>query len=78
MQQETGIKMCIHPDDPPFPILGLPRVVSTEHDLQDVVNYCPSPSNGITFCSGSLGARADNDLPGIVSRLGVNIFISCI
>jgi mannonate dehydratase len=71
--QEFGVKMCIHPDDPPFPILGLPRVVSTEKDLADVVNACPSPSNGITFCTGSLGARSDNDLPGIVSRLGSHI-----
>jgi mannonate dehydratase len=68
--EEYGVKMCIHPDDPPFPILGLPRVVSTEKDLHDVVNYCPSPANGLTFCTGSLGARADNDLPGIVERLG--------
>ncbi len=66
----AGIKMCIHPDDPPFPIFGLPRVVSTEKDLTDIVNYAPSPSNGLTFCSGSLGARDDNDLPGIVERLG--------
>ena len=71
--EEAGTKMCIHPDDPPFPILGLPRVVSTENDLQDVVNYYRSASNGITFCSGSLGARADNDLPGIVGRLGKHI-----
>ncbi len=71
--EELGIKMCIHPDDPPFPILGLPRVVSTEKDLQDVVNAAPSPSNGLTFCTGSLGARGDNDLPGIVSRLGEHI-----
>lgn len=69
----AGIKMCIHPDDPPFPILGLPRVVSSEQDLNDVINFWPSPSNGITFCTGSLGARPDNDLPGIVSRLGANI-----
>jgi mannonate dehydratase len=68
--EEAGLKMCIHPDDPPFPILGLPRVVSTEQDLTDVVNFIPSPSNGLTFCTGSLGARADNDLPGIVDRLG--------
>lgn len=69
----AGIKMCIHPDDPPFQILGLPRVVSTEQDLKDVVDACPSPNNGITFCTGSLGARADNDLPGIVERLGSHI-----
>lgn len=71
--EQLGIKMCIHPDDPPFPILGLPRVVSTEKDLADVVSFCPSPSNGITFCTGSLGARPDNDLPGMVSRLGEHI-----
>lgn len=71
--EQAGIKMCIHPDDPPFPILGLPRVVSTEQDLADVVNSCPSPNNGLTFCTGSLGARGDNDLPGIVSRLGGHI-----
>lgn len=68
--EKAGVKMCIHPDDPPMPILGLPRVVSTEADLNTVVNACPSPSNGLTFCTGSLGARGDNDLPGIVERLG--------
>ncbi|MDN5285781.1 MAG: mannonate dehydratase [Mucilaginibacter sp.] len=71
--EAAGVKMCIHPDDPPFPILGLPRVVSTEADLADVVNFSPSPSNGLTFCTGSLGARADNDLPGIIERLGEHI-----
>jgi mannonate dehydratase len=68
--EKLGIKMCIHPDDPPFAILGLPRVVSTEADLKYLVDAAPSPSNGITFCTGSLGARGDNDLPGIVERLG--------
>ncbi|MCC8423783.1 mannonate dehydratase [Mucilaginibacter sp. UR6-11] len=68
--EKLGIKMCVHPDDPPFPIFGLPRIVSTEEDLNDVVNAAPSTSNGLTFCTGSLGARADNDLPGIVERLG--------
>jgi mannonate dehydratase len=72
--EKLGVRMCIHPDDPPFPILGLPRVVSTEKDLEDVINACPSPSNGITFCTGSLGARGDNDLPGIVERLGQHIY----
>jgi mannonate dehydratase len=71
--EKAGIRMCIHPDDPPFPILGLPRVVSTEKDLEDVVKACPSPSNGITFCTGSLGARRDNDLPGMINRLGKHI-----
>ncbi|WP_345952614.1 mannonate dehydratase [Mucilaginibacter sp. PAMB04168] len=68
--EKLGVKMCVHPDDPPFSILGLPRVVSTEQDLVDVVNACPSPSNGLTFCTGSLGANPANDLPGIVTRLG--------
>jgi mannonate dehydratase len=68
--EEIGVKMCIHPDDPPFPILGLPRVVSTEADLENIVSSVPSSSNGITFCTGSLGANPINDLPGIVARLG--------
>ena len=71
--EAAGIKMCIHPDDPPFPILGLPRVVCTEKDLEDVINSAPSPSNGITFCTGSLGANPSNDLPGMVKRLGSHI-----
>jgi mannonate dehydratase len=71
--EKLGVKMCIHPDDPPFPILGLPRVVSKEEDLLDVINACPSPSNGLTFCTGSLGARGDNDLPGMIDRLGTHI-----
>ncbi|RWY54293.1 mannonate dehydratase [Mucilaginibacter gilvus] len=71
--EEYGIKMCIHPDDPPFPILGLPRVVSTGQDLQDVVDAYPSPSNGITLCTGSLGARGDNDIPAIISSLGSHV-----
>ncbi|MDR6783230.1 mannonate dehydratase [Pedobacter africanus] len=68
--EAEGIRMCIHPDDPPFPILGLPRVVSTEEDLKTIVNFILSPSNGITFCSGSLGANPANDLPGMAGRLG--------
>jgi mannonate dehydratase len=71
--ERLGIKMCIHPDDPPFPIFGLPRIISTEADLMFVTGSCPSDSNGITFCTGSLGAREDNDLPGIVDRLGSQI-----
>lgn len=71
--EKAGILMCIHPDDPPFPILGLPRVVSTEQDIQDIYNAVKSPNNGLTYCTGSFGVRADNDLVGMVKRLGDRI-----
>lgn len=71
--EKHGILMAIHPDDPPFPIFGLPRVVSTEADLKALVEAVDSPSNGITFCTGSLGGNKANDLPGIVRRLGHRI-----
>jgi len=71
--EKLGIKMCIHPDDPPFPILGLPRVVCNEQDLAEIIEMCPSPANGITFCTGSLGANPANDLPGMITRLGAHI-----
>lgn len=71
--EEAGVLMCIHPDDPPYPILGLPRVVSNEQDILDIYNAVDSPNNGLTFCTGSFGVIADNDLPGMVHRLGERI-----
>ena len=65
LTESLGIRMCIHPDDPPFSLLGLPRVVSTMDDFQYIFDQVPPLSNGITFCTGSLGVRADNDLPAI-------------
>jgi len=68
--QEIGVRLCCHPDDPPFGLLGLPRVMSTEADYAERMAAVDLPANGITLCSGSLGARPDNDLPGMMERLG--------
>ena len=70
---EVGVRLAIHPDDPPFPVLGLPRVVSTSADLADLLAMVDAPANGLCFCTGSLGARPDNDLPAMVDRFAGRI-----
>ncbi len=68
--EDLGMRLCCHPDDPPFDLLGLSRVMSTEADYRLAMEAVDSPANGITLCTGSLGARPDNDLPGMMERLG--------
>jgi mannonate dehydratase len=73
LAQEIGMRLCCHPDDPPFPLLGLPRIMSTESDYRAVLDAVNQPANGVTFCTGSFGARADNDLPVMMQRLGPRV-----
>lgn len=68
--EESGVRMAIHPDDPPIPLFGLPRIVSTEEDLAFILNIYDSVYNGFTLCTGSYGVRPDNDLVGMVERYG--------
>jgi len=71
--EDSGVRMAIHPDDPPHPIFGLPRVVSTEADLDKIFDAVPSLNNGLCFCTGSLGVRPDNNLPAMIRRFANRI-----
>ncbi|HEY9055772.1 MAG TPA: mannonate dehydratase [Aurantimonas sp.] len=71
--EAAGMRLCVHPDDPPRPLFGLPRIVSDAEDIAFVLDAVPSPSNGLTLCSGSLGANPVNDVPGIAQRFADKI-----
>ncbi|MEH6728482.1 MAG: mannonate dehydratase, partial [Hyphomicrobiales bacterium] len=73
LAEELGLRLCCHADDPPFPLMGLPRIMSTEADYAHVMKTVASPANGITFCTGSLGVAEDFDGAGFVERLGSHI-----
>ncbi|HUX69381.1 MAG TPA: mannonate dehydratase [Cellulomonadaceae bacterium] len=74
--EEVGVRLAIHPDDPPRPLLGLPRVVSTEADAEWLLDAAPSVANGLTFCTGSYGVRPDNDLVAMATRFASRIYFA--
>jgi mannonate dehydratase len=71
--QELGVRLALHPDDPPWSLFGLPRVVSTAEDVRAILAACETPANGLTFCVGSYGARVDNDLVAMAREFGERI-----
>ena len=71
--EEVGVRLAIHPDDPPYDILGLPRIVSTQKDFDHILSTVPNPANGVCFCTGSLGASKNNNLPAMVKAIGDRI-----
>ncbi|NRB54713.1 MAG: mannonate dehydratase [Salinicola sp.] len=74
--EECGVRLAIHPDDPPFSLCGLPRIVSTEEDAAWILAAVDSPANGLTFCTGSYGSRLDNDLPRMIERFAERIYFT--
>ena len=76
--EASGVRMAIHPDDPPWPIFGLPRIICRVQDLERLVALVDRPANGVTFCTGSLGALPENDLPAMARQLSARIhFAHC-
>ena len=71
--KEAGVRLAVHPDDPPWSIMGLPRIVSCAEDFRDILSFYDDGVNGICFCTGSLSAREDNDLPAMVEEFGSSI-----
>lgn len=74
--EEVGVRLCIHPDDPPRQLLGLPRVVCTADDVRQVLGHIDSPANGLTLCAGTFGVRADNDLPAMAQEFAARIYFA--
>lgn len=74
--EQSGVRMAIHPDDPPWGIFGLPRIITNERNLENLLNIVDSEANGITFCTGSLGANPENNLPAMAEKFGSKIYFA--